>query len=637
MRPKERSRGGARPRHEGSARRKVEDLRQKLKAAERKVKEEAERRAREAEEKAAAELAAAQRAALEKASEKTPAKAASGDAFAESLLADLDAFAKREEEEAKKSEEEERERKEAVAREKIEAEERSRREEEERERREGEERRRRQEATARAIEEAERRAKEEAERKARERKPKAAEPMGKVQTADVMPAGIDSIPTSSDDLHAAQVRSDEIAAAQGSAPREREREAERAKRAAAAAAEAAPVAAPVRRVRWGRTAAIGLFVLVAGGLGLLHVMPISTSDYAKALSETIGQPVKIGSVKLSLYNGVELKIDNVQIGDGVRIARVRASPEPGSLLSEKKAFTQVHLDGAVLPQAMLGDVVFGSIKTDRARIGELSFSDLRIDGSLGLPKLAGELSFREDGTVAAITLTGGGDAGIAGRIVRKGDSAEFTVSAASAPIPFVPGLNLAGFAMRGSANRQEMTVRAFNGRVYDGVISGNARIGWSGGWRVAGDVAAKQINAAVFAPVLISEGKLDANGRYALQGADPARLGPDGRLEGSFTITKGAIGFVDIVRMIQSPISKIRVRTAFNELAGRGVYNKGATELRDIRLTAGVLNANAVLDIDAAGGLKGRMNAELKSAAAARGALSIGIGGNLTDPQIRRQ
>ena len=205
----------------------------------------------------------------------------------------------------------------------------------------------------------------------------------------------------------------------------------------------------------------------------------------------------------------------------------------------------------------------------------------------------------------------------------------------SAPIPFVPGLNLSSFGMKGSANRQEMTVRAFNGRVYDGVISGNARIRWSGGWSVAGDVAAKQINAAVFAPTLISEGKLDANGRYALAGAEPARLGPDGRLEGSFTITKGAIGSVDLAKVLQNPNAASGGRTAFSELTGRGTYSKGTVEARDVRVTAGLLTATAVLDIDAAGGLAGKINAEVKSPTTnARAALNIT--GKITDPQVRR-
>ena len=209
----------------------------------------------------------------------------------------------------------------------------------------------------------------------------------------------DSIPFTEEDQNTQDPSHDETTASREArkAAREREREAAKAKRAAEAVAAAAPAAAPKRPINWGKTAAIGLFVVLVGGLGLVHVMPLSSSDYSKALSEAIGQPVKIGSVNLSLYSGVELKMDNVQIGDGAKIARVRASPEVGSLFGEKKVFTQIQLDGAVIPQAMLGELLFGSMKGDGVRIGKLSFADLKVDGSLGLPKLTGELSFADAG------------------------------------------------------------------------------------------------------------------------------------------------------------------------------------------------------------------------------------------------
>jgi len=57
----------------------------------------------------------------------------------------------------------------------------------------------------------------------------------------------------------------------------------------------------------------------------------------------------------------------------------------------------------------------------------------------------------------------------------------------------------------------------------------------------------------------------------------------------------------------------------------------GALAFRELKLSAGLLNANGTLDVDAKGGLSGRVNAELRNL---RGTLYIG--GKLTDPQLRR-
>src|SRR4029079_6007894 len=83
---------------------------------------------------------------------------------------------------------------------------------------------------------------------------------------------------------------------------------------------AAIAAAPAPRARkWGKPAAIVLFVLLIGGVGALNLMPVSTSDYEKAASEAMGVPVKIGSARLSVITGIEARFESVSVGDAVKI------------------------------------------------------------------------------------------------------------------------------------------------------------------------------------------------------------------------------------------------------------------------------------------------------------------------------
>jgi hypothetical protein len=51
----------------------------------------------------------------------------------------------------------------------------------------------------------------------------------------------------------------------------------------------------------------------------------------------------------------------------------------------------------------------------------------------------------------------------------------------------------------------------------------------------------------------------------------------------------------------------------FNELKGQGVYDKGTVQLRDISISAGAMNAGASVDIDASGGISGRVAADVKT------------------------
>jgi hypothetical protein len=109
------------------------------------------------------------------------------------------------------------------------------------------------------------------------------------------------------------------------------------------------------------------------------------------------------------------------------------------------------------------------------------------------------------------------------------------------------------------------------------------------------------------------------------------KLGAEARIEGSFAVSKGVLGSFSLARALQSPAAQATGRTEFSDLTGAGVYNKGPVQLRDIKLSAGLLSASGTVDIDAGGRVSGRINAEL---GAQRGAFTLT--GTSTEPQIRK-
>jgi hypothetical protein len=135
----------------------------------------------------------------------------------------------------------------------------------------------------------------------------------------------------------------------------------------------------------------------------------------------------------------------------------------------------------------------------------------------------------------------------------------------------------------------------------------------------------------VFAPQMVSEGRFDGRGRFALGGAEPAKLGETARLDGEFTVIKGALGSFDLSRALQSSAAQASGRTPFSELGGRVSVAGAALAFRDLKLTSGLLGARGSLDVDPKGGLSGRVDAELRNL---RG--TYYIGGRLGDPQLRR-
>ena len=592
------------------ARRKSDDAYRQR--AEQEDKERAEQEALEAAERAVAEKKAAEAA----------------DALSGSLLADLDSFSSRQDEEAKEKEEAERKAR-------AEAEQRARREAEQREREEAE-RKLRQEEERRAKEEAERREKEEAERQSREAEEKKKEEAERKKKEREEKARKQSsgggMPASGDDLAGDEVADDErrLTPEARKALRDRQREVARARgRGDDVSSKAAAAYKRKQPVSWGKPAAAALFFLLLGGVGVVNVMPLSTVEYEKLASDAVGVPVKIGAARMYALAGVQMRFERVSIGDAVTIAAVRAVPELATLTGEDKVFSRLELDGVALRQDALGEILQGGMKGKRLRVARVVAKDVKLDGPLALPAVDVDASIAADGRIGSVKLSGDR---VSGLLTPKGEEIGFDVTLGNFSLPFLGGkLLVADFGMKGAANRLGMAVNELNGRLYNGTLVGNARILWGKQWSVQGQLEGRSMNAAVFAPQLVSEGRLDGKARYAMGGTDPAKLYESARLEGNFTVAKGALGSFDLARALQSTSAQASGRTPFTELEGKAALAGGVVSLREMTLSSGLLKATGSLDVDPKGALAGRINAELRTL---RGTLYIG--GSLTDPQLRR-
>lgn len=619
-------------REDEDRRRKEEDERRAKNEAEREARDDAERKAKEDAARRAKDEADAKARAAASASPPVidpapvPAAAASG-ALGDDLLADLESFGKRDEEEQKAREEAERQAKEAAARKaKEEADRRAkedaqRRAEEEAERkaREDAERAAREEEERREREEEERRAQEEAERKRKEKEARAAKRAPKAATGRVSDKGDDDVDVKDEDFDLDEIKRDQKVLTGRAAVLEQP--------------SSAVVAASGRPKRWGRPVAIVLFVLLLGGIGVLHVMPLSTPDYEKSASEALGAPVKIGSARLSLVTGIELKFENVAIGNAVKIRLVRGFPEIGSLFGERKSFSRIELEGATLPQSKIADALFGKAAGANFRVGRVTAKQLNLDGPLKVPPLDVDAVVSGDGSLQSVRLSGVDQLLV--QLSPKGSELAFEISAGSLALPFVPALSLSEFAMKGTANRDGVTRSEFDGRAFDGIISGTAQIKWGANWDVQGEVRARAVKVAVFAPALVSDGKVDGRATYAMSGDLPGLLFERARMQGDFKIERGVLGSFDLTRALQTGGAQSAGRTVFTELKGQGVYDKGTVQLRDVSISAGTMNAGASVDIDASGGISGRIAADVKTANQTLRAV-LNISGKVQDPVIRK-
>jgi hypothetical protein len=577
------------------------------------------------------------------------APAAQGGGSLDALMADLDSFSQREDEERQAREVADRQaREEGKLKAQADAErraqedaERQMREQLEREAREHEERQRRDEEERGAREEAERRAV--AVREAEERRRlEAEERKRKAQEALLAKAApLPDIEVSDKDLDMDEVRHDEAAVAREArkAQREREREArQRAKEAkehAKAAAREASVHYPKmrRKVNWGRPLGITLLTLLAAGLVALHIIPLPMDEYERAASDALGRPVKIGTGRLSLYSGLRLELENVSVDGATTIARARAYPQLRALIEGRQVLGRLELAGVTLPQSAIGAVVGAKLRGDGFRGARVFAKDLRLTGPVPLPVLEAEARIGPDGAVSSVILAG--PDGLAGTLTPTANGeVEFDVTAASLAVPFAPELVLSTFAMKGKANRQGMNIASWGGGVLDGAVSGTANLRWSGAWQLEGGLTARAINAAAFAPALLAEGKAEGVGHFSMSGADPAKLYHGAHLEGNFSVGKGVLGTVDLSRVLHTSGRQSGGRTQFTEMTGHATYDRGAVALRNVNIGAGALTAAANADIAPSGAISGRIVADIRTTVQPLRAILV-IGGTVKEPQVR--
>lgn len=414
---------------------------------------------------------------------------------------------------------------------------------------------------------------------------------------------------------------------------EQEAKAEASKRAAAKDAKAGSA----KPRKWGLPLAIGLVAVVVIALAAIHLISYDGQipAFEKAAAAQFQQPVKIKAIRLSLLPQVGLRLEDVTIGaEGqIRIPRVKAAGDLGNLFSDKKLFKSVELDSPVVTETGLGWILFGKSTAQDVVVGQLRASNVRLESkNLVLPAV--DAKFEADGAGAwkAIVIESA-DKAINLELTPKGESVLIDFKARSFKIPFGSDLALDELVASGTANRSELVVTEFKGFAYGGILAGNARLKWGAPWSLSGELNAKQIDTSRILPGVVEGGRLVASATYSMQAQDAGKLFAANHLEGSFTVARGSLAGVDLGRLMQG--GAMSGETKFTELAGGVWHDRGATQLRQVRLNEGAMSASGAADVDPDGSVRGRFAVELRMSAEMRRA-NLVVAGTVKKIEWRR-
>lgn len=603
---RERAEEEARLAAEERARREAEEQARKL------AEEEAQRAAEEqrrllAEEQA--QLAAQEQARLEEERARRAAEALAKKAEQERARQEAEEAARLKAEEKARQKAEEKARKEAEAQAKQQAREQARREAEEKAR---------QEAAQKAQLAAEAKAKKAAEQEAR----RAAKEQERQAAAE-----------------AARLKSEEAARlkAEQAAEKQAQREARDAEKAAAAQNGASLIMLPANFGKLARLGVLALVVMVALGVGLLHVVPFNgrLAQLEKAATAQFRQPVKIGSLNFALLPMPQWRLQQVSIGNEAQITvrEVDVRVSPGSLFSDAMQFKAVTLVSPVVNDEGLGWLLFGQTQNPAWQSASLTATDLQLRSQhVQLPAFTAFAQLGEDGGWRKLVLDAT-ERPIRLDLQRADDTVGFELTASELVLPFGGTHAFDTFNASGKVTPDAIEVSKFTAVLYDGTVSGNGMLSWRDGWSLKGEAQARQIALSKLLPALVQSGAMDSSFRYMMQADAAGKLFTSPQAKGNFVIGNGMLVGVDLASLVMGQAGS--GRSAFNEMAGDFSLAGDKIQASRLRLSAGLLSATGDAVSDDSGKVEGRFAVDLRTASRQAHA-TLNLSGTLASPRFSR-
>jgi hypothetical protein len=256
-----------------------------------------------------------------------------------------------------------------------------------------------------------------------------------------------------------------------------------------------------------------------------------------------------------------------------------------------------------------------------------------------LPALDGDIAFAADGAVKNAVFT---NANARLELTSQAEGMRLILNARDWRVPYGPPVEFSEILVTGMIEPAKRANGEFTGKVAGGTVEGPFTASWSGAVAVDGKFRVQHVRledvAAGFTSNLSARGSARANGRFSMKAAEWAGLRASSRIEATFSIGRGELTNIDLVRAIQSPTTgSLRGgRTSFDTLSGTLHSAQGQYTYRDLELVSGPLNASGTVTVAPDGRLGGRLNAELASRAGVIARSVLNLAGTVQDPRLRR-
>lgn len=398
-------------------------------------------------------------------------------------------------------------------------------------------------------------------------------------------------------------------------------------------------------MRWLKTLATILVILAGIAFVLPFVVPVKTyiPTLQQLASEKLQEPVAITNLKFALLPLPSATVEGILIGreQEIKIGAVTVRPDLLSLLGKVKVLRAVEVGGVTVDRALLDRLP----KWTKSEPGPKTVLVRRVEAHdvvLALEK------FRWGPLRAGVKLDAAGvqavEAGTEDRrltvnLKPDGETYQVEIEARHWPLPVKPAIEFDELVGRGTLSGTMLNLPQIDGKLYGGDLHAKTRVEWKNGIRIKGDARTAGVEIGPIVRLMTQSaslsGKLHADGSYSLGARNAAQLADSLRASFKFAVNKGVLYNFDLANAVRS-LAREGTRggqTSFNELSGTVNLVGKNTQLRELRVASGLLQANGNVDIAASKKLSGTVNVEMKGTASLV-SVPLEVAGTIQDPVL---
>ena len=385
-----------------------------------------------------------------------------------------------------------------------------------------------------------------------------------------------------------------------------------------------------------------VLVAMVGAVAYLFLMPIDKPAIERTLSERLGEAVTIGAAKFSPFPP-QLDLSNVIIGS-IKLGRVIASPDPATLITDRKIWKSVDASGVTMSADHAGKLIALALRpvpasaAAKVEIQRIKLSGVEITGmAVAMPKFDFVGLLNPAGALKQITLSLPDDKAQA-RLAPDANGWGVDVESRGVAWPVGPKIAWESIRARGSATANGIKFDEYTITQFGGSGRGAGELSWKDGWKFNGniDISGVDIEAlgTAFYGTSPATGALDGKFNVVLSASSAARLFDAPKIDGAFIANKAAVKNIDLARTAQSGAVAAGT-TRFSDFSATLAVAGGKLQVKELKGVSGLLTVSGTAEVPADKSLGGGLTVEL-GVGGSRAKAIVKLSGTLAEPKLTK-